>query len=96
MASPIVTIVATRRKADSRSGASVPKARQAPLNSSTRAIRLRLSGEAIFLRGHNIVMSWEIEFTDSFGDDRWSETNVPKADKVYDVWLEELRKEGLI
>lgn len=30
------------------------------------------------------------------GDDRWYETNVPRADKVYDAWLEELRKEGLV
>jgi hypothetical protein len=37
-------VVATRRKADRRSGASVPKARQAPLNSSILAIRLRISG----------------------------------------------------
>jgi hypothetical protein len=32
------------RSAESRSGASVPKARQAPLNSSIRAMRLRISG----------------------------------------------------
>jgi hypothetical protein len=38
---PILSIVATLRKADKRSDASVPKARQAPLKSSIRAIRLR-------------------------------------------------------
>lgn len=30
------------------------------------------------------------------GDDRWYDTFVPTADKLYDVHLEELRKEGLI
>ena len=41
---PILSMVATRRRADSRAGASVPKARQAPLNSSILAMRLRISG----------------------------------------------------
>lgn len=40
---PILSIVATRRKADRRSGASVPKARHAPLNSSILAIIVRMS-----------------------------------------------------
>ena len=31
---------------------------------------------------------------DKTGDDRWYETNVPIADKLYDVHLEELKKEG--
>ena len=39
---PMLSMVATRRKALRRSGASVPKARQAPLN---LAIRKRISGE---------------------------------------------------
>lgn len=30
------------------------------------------------------------------GNDRWYEENVPKADKLYDELLEELKKEGLI
>jgi hypothetical protein len=33
---------------------------------------------------------------DKTGDDRWYDVHVPKADKVYDVHLETLRKEGLI
>ena len=40
----MLSMVATRRSADSRSGARVPKARQAPLNSSILAMRLRISG----------------------------------------------------
>lgn len=30
------------------------------------------------------------------GKDRWYEEYVPKADRIYDDYLEELRKEGLI
>lgn len=30
------------------------------------------------------------------GDDRWYEVNIPLADKLYDQYLAELRKEGLI
>ena len=41
---PMLSIVATRRKADKRSGASVPSARQAPLNSSISDIRERIFG----------------------------------------------------
>lgn len=41
---PMLSMVATRRRADSRSGASVPRARQAPLNSSILAMRFRISG----------------------------------------------------
>lgn len=33
---------------------------------------------------------------DKTGDGRWYETNVPKADKLYDDHLDQLRKEGLI
>jgi hypothetical protein len=33
---------------------------------------------------------------DKTGDDRWYERNVPIADRLYDGYLEELRKEGLI
>ena len=33
---------------------------------------------------------------DKTGDDRWYEVNVPRADALYDVHLEELKKEGLI
>jgi hypothetical protein len=40
----MLSIVATRRSADSLSGASAPNARQAPLNSSIPAIRARISG----------------------------------------------------
>jgi hypothetical protein len=41
---PMLSIVATRRSAESRSGASVPNARHAPLNSSISAINARISG----------------------------------------------------
>ena len=41
---PMLSMVATRRRADRRSGASAPWARQTPLNSSIPAIRLRTSG----------------------------------------------------
>ncbi|KXW57177.1 hypothetical protein FEMY_23030 [Ferrovum myxofaciens] len=33
---------------------------------------------------------------DKTGDDRWYDTNVPIADRLYDEHLEQLRKEGLI
>ena len=33
---------------------------------------------------------------DKTGDDRWYETNVPVADRLYDKRLEQLRKEGLL
>ncbi|HEX6747916.1 MAG TPA: type II toxin-antitoxin system RelE/ParE family toxin [Longimicrobium sp.] len=33
---------------------------------------------------------------DKTGDDAWYERNVPLADRLYDEYLEELRKEGLI
>lgn len=33
---------------------------------------------------------------DKTGDDRWYETHVPVADRLYDVHLDELRKEGLL
>lgn len=33
---------------------------------------------------------------DKTGDGRWYERNVPRADRLYDVYLTELRKEGLI
>jgi hypothetical protein len=33
---------------------------------------------------------------DKTGEDRWYETNVPLADRLYDEHLNELRKEGLI
>ena len=33
---------------------------------------------------------------DKTGDDRFYEAYVPKADRLYDVYLAELRKEGLI
>jgi hypothetical protein len=48
-------MVATRRKALSRSGASVPSARQAHLNSSISAIRERISGEIWILAESNIM-----------------------------------------
>ncbi len=41
---PILSIVATLRRALSRSGASVPMARHAPLNSLILAMRARISG----------------------------------------------------
>jgi hypothetical protein len=33
---------------------------------------------------------------DKTGDDRWYEVHVPIADRLYDEYLSELRKEGLI
>lgn len=33
---------------------------------------------------------------DKSGDDRWYDVNVPIADRLYDVYLEELRDEGLL
>ncbi len=33
---------------------------------------------------------------DKTGDDRWYDKNVPIADRLYDIHLESLRKEGLI
>jgi hypothetical protein len=30
------------------------------------------------------------------GDDRWYEENIPKADRLYDDHLKELKKDGLI
>ncbi|MDR6859847.1 hypothetical protein J2W96_006187 [Variovorax guangxiensis] len=33
---------------------------------------------------------------DKTGNDRWYEEYVPRADKLYDAYLDELRKEGLI
>jgi hypothetical protein len=33
---------------------------------------------------------------DKTGDDRWYEKNVNRADRLYDDYLDELRKEGLI
>jgi hypothetical protein len=33
---------------------------------------------------------------DETGDSRWYEVNVPRADAIYDEYLETLRKEGLI
>lgn len=33
---------------------------------------------------------------DKTGNNRWYETNVPVADRLYDQHLEQLRKEGLI
>ena len=41
---PMLSMVATRRRAESRSGANVPSARQAPLNSSRPAMSLRSFG----------------------------------------------------
>ena len=43
----LLSIVATRRCGDNRSGASVPKARQAPLHSPSSAILDRISGAII-------------------------------------------------
>ena len=31
---------------------------------------------------------------DKTGNDRWYETHIPMADKLYDAHLEELKKEG--
>jgi len=44
---------------------------------------------------------WEIEFTDEFGncwagDKRFYDRMIPLAGDLYDTYLQELRKEGLI
>jgi len=54
----MLSMVATRRKAERRSGARVPKARQAPLNSSIRAIRLRISGVILMASERTIVQHY--------------------------------------
>jgi hypothetical protein len=41
-------------------------------------------------------MAYLILGGDKGGDDRWYEVNVPKADKIYDRYLEELELEKLI
>jgi hypothetical protein len=33
---------------------------------------------------------------DKVGDDRWYDVNVPRADRLYDAYLDEIRREGLI
>jgi hypothetical protein len=33
---------------------------------------------------------------DKTGDDRWYDLNIPRADRLYEVYLHEIRKEGLI
>lgn len=33
---------------------------------------------------------------DKTGDDRWYDTYIPEADKLYDAHLDELKKEGLL
>jgi hypothetical protein len=33
---------------------------------------------------------------DKTGDDRWYDVHVPRADRLYDIHLEELKKEGSI
>ena len=33
---------------------------------------------------------------DKTGDDRWYDRNVPRADRLYDEYVEALRKEGLL
>jgi len=48
---PMLSMVATLRRADGRSGAKVPRARQAPLNSSSSAMKPRISGVILRLAG---------------------------------------------
>ena len=52
----MLSMVATRRRAESRSGARVPSARQAPLNSSISATRTSISGvissDAVWIIDH--------------------------------------------
>lgn len=33
---------------------------------------------------------------DKTGDDRWYETNIPVADRLYDTYIEEIGREGLL
>ena len=42
---------------------------------------------------HNIAV-WEVEVTDQFRD--WYDRTIPIADDLYDEYLDERRKEGLI
>jgi hypothetical protein len=48
-------------------------------------IALPLAGAAILLIGGNKT-----------GENRWYEIHVPKADGIYDQYLEDLKKEGLL
>lgn len=45
-------------------------------------------------------MPWTIEYTDECGDktgnDRFYDAYIPIADRLYDEYLEELRREGLL
>jgi len=54
-------------------------------------------------------MSWNVEYTDEYGEwwnllnggnktgnNRWYKEFVPKADRLYDEHLKELKQEGLI
>jgi hypothetical protein len=49
---PMLSMVATRRRVERRSGASLPKARQAPLNSSIRASITRITGVIFCVLGY--------------------------------------------
>ena len=51
---PMLSMVATLRRAVRRSGARVPRARQAPLNSSMRAIKRKISAEMCRVSVQNI------------------------------------------
>jgi hypothetical protein len=57
---PMLSMVATRRKASKRSGASMPKARQAPLNSSSFESRARISGVMTMLRVMSIAVNIDV------------------------------------
>jgi hypothetical protein len=51
----MLSIVATRRSAESRSGARVPSARHAPLNSSISEMSVRVSGVIAKLSARKVI-----------------------------------------
>ncbi|CAN5449047.1 type II toxin-antitoxin system RelE/ParE family toxin [soil metagenome] len=71
---------------------------EASRHSHMRELRIQHAG-----RPYRVLYAWDPRRTailllggDKTGDDRWYEKNVPIADRLYDEYLEEIRKEGLI
>jgi hypothetical protein len=63
-----------------------------------RELRIQHAG-----RPYRVLFAWDPRRTailllggDKTGDDRWYARHVPIADRLYDEYLDELRKEGLI
>ena len=65
VAEPMLSIVAIRRSADSRSGAKVPGARHAPLNSVNAGDEAQDFGGDLEGVGLNPVVQCDIQFTHS-------------------------------